>query len=289
MKHKILLSLIMISILSINILAIGQPVSTDFKNVKTTNFDDPAPIWNVGNSWTYTIDNFVVNYRYYDLKIYMIGRIDDLKWTVVDTSGSDYVVSLTGKITADSYEINLPFGSRIIRITGSVKPLLTRLSGTIVFTKSDLEVKDVSANLKGIVPAKISPIPISFPLPFKVTMDGDLSTVFPLFDFPLYGNKFWSLPSITITSNLKIGGLLGLIKYPISFRTSYSWTPFAFFCKPKVDVTVEAGTFSAYNITSTLFNIFEYYYAPSVGNLVKIKAILTNGQVYGQLKSYNYP
>jgi hypothetical protein len=287
MKYKILACSIIIIFL-INIAAVASPVSNNSKENKTTTLDDPVPTWTVGDTWIYTFSSIIVDYSYNDLKVYMTGRVDDFKWTVTDTSGEDYIVELTGKITVDSYDINLPFASRVLHITGSIKPSLTRLSGTITFTKSDLEIKDISASITGISAAKISPLFFSIPIPFKITLDSDLSTVFPIFDFPLYGNKFWSLPSIEIVSNLNVGGLFGIFKYPITFTSSYSWTPFAFHCKPKVDVTVEAGTFNAYDIESTFFDIFEYFYAPTAGNLVKIDAILTRGQVHGELKSTTF-
>ena len=287
MKYKILTILLSILFL-INIAAVAIPISNISRKTETTNFDDPVPTWDVGDTWTYTFNNFIVNYTYYDLKIFINGRIDDFKWTVVDTSGTDYLVEFTGEITADSYELNLPFQSRIINIIGSIKPSKTSLSGTIVFTQSDLEIKDLSAELKGVVGAKIDPIPFSIPIPFKITMDASLSSVFPIFDFPLSDDKYWDLPGLDITSNVNIGGLFGFIKFPITLTTSYSWIPFAFHCKPKVDVTVEAGTYSAYNVESTFFDMFDYYFAPSAGNLVKIDAFMPNGEAHGELKSTNF-
>lgn len=287
MKYK-LLAFSIIIIFLINIAAVANPVSNDPKENKTANLDDPVPTWTVGDTWTYTFNSIIVDYSYNDLKVYMTGRIDDFKWTVTDTSGEDYIVKLSGKITVNSYDIYLPFASTVLHITGSIKPQLTSLSGNIVFTKSDLELKDLSASLTCITAAKISPLFFPIPIPIKLTLDSELSTLFPLFDFPLFSHKFWSLPSVVITSKINIGGLFGIFKYPITIQTSYSWTPFAFHCKPKVDVTVEAGTYNAYDIESTFFGMFEYFYAPSAGNIVKIDAILTRGQIHGELKSTNF-
>lgn len=287
MKYKLPALLITILFL-INIVAVANPISNNSKEIKTAYMDDPVPVWNNGDSWTYTFSNFTVDYEYYDLKVYMSGRIDNLKWTVVDTSGTDYIVDLTGKITADIYDLSIPLSSKILHISGSIKPLLTRLKGTIVFTQSDLEIKDISAEIKGITAAKIGAFFLPLPIPFKITLNGDLSTLLPIFDFPLSDNKFWSLPAITIKSYVKVGGLFGIIKFPFTITSSYSWIPFAFHCKPKVDVTVEAGTFSAYEIESTFFGLFEYYYAPTVGNLVKIDATMPNGAAHGELKSTTF-
>jgi hypothetical protein len=287
MKYKILAILTGIIFL-INIVAVANPTSYELKENKTTNFDDPVPAWSVGDYWTYTFTNFTVDYDYGDIKIYLSGKIDDFKWTVTSISGTDYVVDITGKITADFYEIYMPISTRILHVTGSIKPSLTTLSGTIVFTQSDLEVKSLSAMIKGIISAKISPLPFALPIPFKITVDSSLSGVFPIFDFPLSDDKYWSMPALDITNNINVGGKYGLIKIPFTLATSYSWIPFAFHCKPKVDITVEAGTYNAYEIESTFFEMFDYYYAPSAGNLVKIDATMPNGAAHGELKETNF-
>lgn len=287
MKCKVLGVLICtISLLSFGVFA--EPLFVNHRENGTTNLDDPVPTWNIDDSWTFTINDFTVDYAATGIKILMDGRIDDFKCTVTDTSGSDYKVDFNGKLNVNYYEIYLSSTSFTLHVTGSFKPSLTRLSGTIVFTKSDLEIKDVSAEIIGITVATIYPIPFPLPIPFKVTIDGDLSTVFPIFDFPLFDHKFWSLPDIDATMNVKVGGIFGLIQIPVTLTTSYPWIPLAFHCKPKKDVSVEAGTYSAYEISSTLFELFEYYYAPSVGNLVKIDATMPNGDVHGELKSTTY-
>ncbi len=119
-------------------------------------------------------------------------------------------------------------------------------------------------------------------------MNADLSTEFPLFEFPLSSNKFWTLPDMDIVVGVQAGGIFGLINLPITFTTGYYWTPLAFHCKNKQDISVEAGTFNAWEIESTFFDLFKYYYAPEVGNIVKIDATMPNGDVHGELKSTNY-
>jgi hypothetical protein len=288
MRRKIL-GILIGTIFLLSIGAVAEPVLVNNKESKPTTLDDPVPTWSNGNSWTYTVDDFTVDYDDGSIKVLMDGRIDDFTWTVVDTSGSDYTVDFTGDLKADYFEIYLPTSSFTLDVTGSFIPALTSLSGTIVFTKTDLGIKDISAELKGIALAKIAPIPINLPLPFKLTVDGDLSTEIPIFDFPLSDNKYWALPNIIATMNLNIGGYFGLIQIPLTFYTEYPWIPLAFHCKPKAEVTVLAGTFDAYEIEQTFFNIFEYYYAPTVGNLIKFDAWMPNGEVHGELISYNYP
>jgi len=286
MKTKIL-GIMVCMLVILSVAAAAEPIKIKQISKGTTSFDDDVPTWNVGDSWTFTINDFTVDYDESGQKMFMDGKIDDFKWTVTDTSGSSYKVDFTGEITAD-YEIYLSSPSATLYVTGTFKPTLTHLTGTITFTKSDLEIEDISAEIKGITMATISPIPIPLPIPFKLTLDGDLSTVFPIFDFPLSTLKVWALPDINIEMNVQMGGIFGLINIPVQFSTHYSWNPLAFWCWSKESITVEAGSFDAWRIASIIGGFFEYYYAPSVGNLIKIDATMPNGNINGELKSTTY-
>jgi len=252
-----------------------------------TSFSDDVPEWHVGDSWTYTIDDFTVDFVFDSQKIFIEGSIDDFKWTVKDTSGDIYRVEFTGEFNG-RYEIFLSSSSGKFDIVGTVQDTLTNLNGEIIFTQSDLEIRDISGELKGITWGKISPLPFSLPLPFKATIDGDLSTDFPLFDFPLYVPKFWNFPEMQATMRIRAGGIFGLIQIPMSISVNYPWIPLAFHCRDQRDINVEAGTFDAYEISSLFGQFFEYYYAPTVGNLIKIDANMDNGDVHGELKSYDW-
>jgi len=274
-------------ILSTTTTVIGN-TTTPQQHIMGSSFsDDDVPIWNIGDSWTYTIDDFTVDYEIQGTRIYADGAIQDFTWTVVDTSGEYYTVDFTGDLDC-VYEIYLSTQTTSITLTGSMKKALTRLDGTLVFTKSDLNLHDVNVEIKGITMLQISPLPLAFPFPFKATVDGDLSTDFPLFKFPLSSNKFWELPNMDIVMNMKIGGFFGFLQLPVTLTTGYYWTPLAFHCKNKESISVEAGTYDAWEIESTFFDLFQYYYAPEVGNIIKIDATMPNGEVHGELTSTNY-
>ena len=286
MKSKII-GIFVCMLLILSFVTAAEQINIDQTPKGTTSMDDDVPEWHVGDSWTYTIDDFSVNYQQGGQMIIIDGRIDDFRWTVKDTSGSTYQVEFTGKLNGN-YKIYLTSSSLELYVTGTIQSTLTSLTGTIIFTKSDLELRDISGEIKGITFGKISPIPIPLPLPFKITLDGDLSEDFPLFDFPLYVPKFWNLPNIQATMRIKAGGIFGLIQIPVTFYVEYPWTPLAFYCNDKRNINVEAGTFNAYEISSIFGQFFEYYYAPSVGNIIKIDATLENGGIHGELKSYNW-
>ena len=278
--------------LIISMLFICSIVGATTPNVQTgqvpTSLDDDVPIWNVGDSWTYTIDDFTVDYNQGGQIIFIDGRIDDFTWVVESTAGSSYQVSFSGEIACE-YEIYLTSATANLYVTGNMVNTLTKFTGTIVFSKADLQIQDINGEIKGLSFGKISPLPIPLPLLFRISVDGDLSNDFPLFDFPLYVLKTWALPEIQATMQVQIGGYFGLIKIPMTFYVNYPYTPLAFWVTDKRDITVEAGIYNAYQIESGFFDLFEYYYAPTVGNMIKIDAMLTNGDMHGELKSFNWP
>jgi hypothetical protein len=253
----------------------------------STNYDDDVPIWENGDSWTYTVSEFWVDFTFEGKNIQMVGIIDDFTWTVSDTSGSTYTVDVTGKITA-TYEISIPIGSLVLYVNGTINSPWNRLKGTIIFGKSNLEIEDFNVVITGFTSIKIYPLPIKFPILIRITADAEFSTPVPLFDFPLHNFKFWNLPEIDITTDVNVGGIFGIFKIPMTIYTHYGWTPLAFSCLYQESITVEAGIFDAWKIKSLIGGFFEYYYAPSVGNLVKIDVNMPHGGIEAELKTTNY-
>jgi hypothetical protein len=255
---------------------------------KASPLEDDVPIWSVGNTWTYTVNNITVRYNQGGQRILMDGTIEDFTWTVTDTTGEYYTVALTGKLSA-TYDILLNSQTTAVHLVGSFTPTLTRLKGTLQLTKSNLQVHAISLQLLGITMTKINSLSFSLPLPFKLVSQGSLTTDFPLFNFPLYMLKFWDLPDLTLTMSSTFGGIFGLIQIPFTVNVHYSWMPLAFFTLGKEDVTVPAGTYNAYKVQSLIGDYFVYYYASGVGNIVKIDVTLPNGALHAVLKSATYP
>jgi hypothetical protein len=258
-------------------------------NTQTTLFDDNVPEWQVGNSWTYTMNNFTINYNVDNQIIYLNGKIDDFTWTVTNTSDSTYyLVTFTGKLTA-TYNVDITSFSGKLQVSGALKPTRTKFTGTLQFSKSDLQIHHFTAEIKGFSRAIIAPLTFPLPIPFKFIAESDMSDDFPLFDFPLSTDKLWNMPQLDVTIHANAGGIFGIIQTPITFETQYNWMLWAFHCHEKQSVTVPAGTFNAYRISSLFGSYFDYYYAPEVGNLIKLDAQLQYGQAAAELKSYNYP
>jgi len=250
--------------------------------------DDNVPIWTTGNSWTYTVTNISVTYNQGGQQILMQGSIDDFTWTVTDVSGDYYTVSFTGKLTA-TYNLLLNSQTSSFHLVGSFTPKLTRLKGTIQFTKASLQVHAMAFQVLGITMAKINTLSFNLPIPFRLVSQGSLTADFPLFEFPLYTLKTWTLPDLTLTMSSTFGGIFGIIQIPFTVSVHYGWMPLAFWTFGKEDVTVPAGTFSAYRVVSLISDYFTYYYAADVGNIAKIDVTLPNGGIHAVLKSTTYP
>ena len=281
---KVIVCLFLCMILIPNFIVSAERI--DNTNASDNNNDD-VPIWNNGDSWTYTVNEFSVNFEYQGNSIQMAGRIDDFIWTVSDTSGSTYTVAVTGQITA-TYAFTFLLGNLFISGEGSIAPPLIKLKGNIIFDKSDLEIIDFNAEITGITSLIIQPLPIKIPVPIRISADPELSTQFPLFNFPLHILKLWDMPNMDIVANVNFGGIFGILKIPITIYTHYDWFPFAFSCLYKENIHVEAGDYDAWRIKSLIGGFFEYYYAPSVGNLVKIDVNMPRGGIKGELKATNY-
>ncbi len=254
----------------------------------TSPLDDNVPVWTTDDSWTYTVTNISVTYNQGGQQILMQGSIDDFIWTVTDVSGDYYTVSFTGKLTA-TYDLLLNSQTSSIHLVGSFSPKLTRLKGTIQFTKANLQVHALSFQMLGITMAKVNSLSFNLPIPFKLVSQGSLTTDFPLFEFPLYTLKTWTLPDLTLTMSSTFGGILGIIQIPFTVSVHYGWTPLAFWTFGKEDVTVPAGTYSAYRVVSLISDYFTYYYAADVGSIAKIDVALPNGGIHAVLKSTTYP
>ena len=96
------------------------------------------------------------------------------------------------------------------------------------------------------------------------------------------------MPEMDIEMQSKFGGILGLLKIPITIKTHYDWIPLAFSCLNMESVNVGAGTYDAWKIKSIIGDFFEYYYAPVVGNLIKIDVNMPKGGIQGELIDTNY-
>ena len=92
-------------------------VSAEKNEIKKVSSEETldGPIWKVGNSWTFTVDNFWVNTTYQGNKVKMVGKIDNFKWIVSEVTATTYVVDISGEVSA-GYEVETILGNIILSV-----------------------------------------------------------------------------------------------------------------------------------------------------------------------------
>lgn len=178
----------------------------------STSYDDDVPVWEVGNKWTYKIDDFNLNIKDQNisenLSIYIHGAIQNFPLEVVDTSGGLYQLEFHAEISGD-YAIEIDFGDGPINITGDLTDTTT--AGSIFFNKTNLGIVQANVEISGRLTVNVNEQPyfnLSFfpriPIPATINVNADFDVPYTILDFPLNTSNFpliWGLPATNITLN----------------------------------------------------------------------------------------
>jgi len=294
------------------LLAVAKPPqkieSKSSTETMSAAYDADVPVWEIGDKWTYKIDNISILYQQEDKLIHLYLSIAELPLTVINTTGDVYTLefqtSLSGKCTVNANSDNGP-------VNLTITFLNLPISGNVLIEKSTLGIKEVSAVfVKGkflvdIINQPFITLPrflqkISARITMNVTTTFD--TPFSLLTFPLSTGIFWNLNSTNFTMNGKIqSNLLTLLNFLNNIAKQFGYEflpekfsallpsidikealialgtdnvfkipaiPFAFICYNTEDITIPAGTYEAYTIL--IAGKAQCYYAPIVGNVIKI-------------------
>ena len=212
------------------------------KNWKTISsiYDNDLPIWDTGDSWIYDIE---LNGSSGALTVFK-GGIENLLLTIIDDSESLFQFSFKGSI----------FGELSTEeITGSFKD--TIIEGNAFFNKENLGLKNLDVKIEGRLVVVLLPILID------LNLNLDIEPPYNPVDFPLFIDKHWMVPLSFVKGSADIP-ILGTIEISIPMGGGSAE------CIAMDNITVEAGTYHTYKIITNM-DIKEYYYAPTVGNIVK--------------------
>jgi hypothetical protein len=287
---------------------VDLPSNQRSDGVDTVLFDDDVPVWEIGDSWTYKIDDINVDVEEDNQSIHIHLEIEELPLTVVDDAGDSYTLDFEAEVSG-TFDFGFDLGDGPIVITAVLES--TPVTGDVTIAKSNLGIKAVNAYMVGrllvnIIEQPYIELPFSLPeipVPGEIDVAVDFSNPFALLDFPLNTSKVWNLaytncsvdgsiqsiwfkiinfiniiadllsiellpPELSdLLPVLDIGDLLVLIYGTNVFEIPE--VPFAFACSSMDNITVEAGTYSAYNI-SIVGGLAQCYYAPEVGNVAKL-------------------
>lgn len=163
-----------------------------------------VPVWRNGNSWSYQINTMKFDYDDVNTStsLHVTLETDELTLTVIDDSGESYLVQLDATLQGDG-SAHFLYEGEPVDLTVILKE--TKLTGSILFNKTDLGILQIHPVLTGKVMVKFIEqpfIPFNIPqLPVPATIDitTDSSVPYPLIHFPLNETSFWGLPATNIT------------------------------------------------------------------------------------------
>jgi hypothetical protein len=274
----------------------GFIVKNNLYEIKNVSVDDNVPIWELGDSWTYDINRFQINFSASSALLGLDSAIDDLTLEMIGYSETSYILKLSGKIRG-SFQYESGEG---IALKGNL--YFARISGNMYFRQNDLASEKLSIFINGIALLHKHPfqIPISIPIPLKITININQSTPRSFIDFPLYDGKQGFINETGIYANIKFESIflqiLSLffadIPNEISYQETFDISMFDYLAKNE-NLSVGAGTFNSYNISFSWGLFGSIFYAPNVGNYIKAESVIDIPNqfmilIMGELKSYNY-
>lgn len=232
---------------------------------------DFPPVWNVGDYWVYDLE---VNTSIEDwFPVSLQGSIEDLNFSVGDASYNSYTLNLEGKLKGRFDAIlhikPIPFN---LRVLGWLRR--TSIDGSIFLTKEGWGLKEIYLHLHGKARLLSLPLPIFAPIPFDATLKIIFNSPCFLFGFSkMEVGEYWIIPTPKFSLYATISLFFGIIGKPFSSEdlSPPNWVDVYTECVAKENVTVPSGTYEAYKIWAEEGGIVEYYYAPQVNNIIKLK------------------
>jgi len=274
----------------------------------STVYNVDVPVWEIGDQWTYQIDDISYVVEQEGKSINLQLSIAELPLTVISTAGDSYTLEFETTMNGQ-YKVGVNPSDSPVNVSLIFSNL--DISGTVLVDKSTLGIKDISAGFKRekfSIEIQQSYIPLPpFLQKFSTRITMNLGITFDpplaLLTFPLNTGTSWSLTATNITINgdiqsfylnlinfinkiaklfgkeflpPEISALLPIIDLEEILTTLGYGNTFpipgiadAFSCLNTENITVPAGTYEAYNVT--LFGgLAQGYYAPTAGNTVKL-------------------
>jgi hypothetical protein len=247
MKKKLIGIMVCTLLISTVLTAAGKVNVEQMSNgPDVTLFDDgDVPVWEVGYSWTYSGE---LNIEEDENTLNVL--FNEAYFCVVDDSGGSYKVAFAGGINGE-FAIN---DSLIVVSADDV-------SGMLYLSQSNLGIEGIDIFMSGSIKAE--------GIPYSLSGDVDITITYQetrnLIEFPISVGKTWTVPSTTTSVDIVIT-LFGFIKKTYHLEDTFEERNAE--CMSIEEVTVGTHTYEAYNISYAEGSWA--YYAPPVGNIVKV-------------------
>ena len=313
MKDKLIGLLISIMLLT-TILVAAKPVdkmgvNTTSKTVISSSSMADVPVWQIGDVWTYQVDDISFNFSSETQSVFLSASIAELPLEVTDTTGDFYTLSFETTMDGQGH-IYADQGDGPVNIEVTLTSL--EISGTVRIEKSTLGIKDITISFDkqkltfNIIDQPYLPLPSWLRIiSAKITSDVDVNcdTSIALLSFPLNTGVYWNLTATNFSVDgqiqsfffkviyflnnfaklfgkgflpLEVAALLPVIDINEALTTFLGGNVFqipafakAFFCPNTETINIPAGTYEAYNIT-LMSGVGQCYYAPTAGNVIKL-------------------
>jgi hypothetical protein len=328
MKMKLIGVLIGIMLMT-TLLTVAKPPETIRRDTAknepvSTSYTVDVPVWEVGDQWTYKIDNISLNYSQPSQSINLYLDVGELPLEVIDTLGNYY--TLTFETTMDGQgHIYTDQGNGPVNISISFTAM--KVSGTVLIEKSTLGIKEITTSLDkqkfsfDIIDQPFIQLPSFLKrITTRITMNMTTNCDTPktMLAFPLSTSMIWNSTATNFSINGKmkcfwfnilnflnnlaklmgneflppeVAALLPVIDFKDALTTFIGSNVFhiptipnAFLCLNTENITVPEGTYNAYNIT-LMGGVGQCYYAPTAGNVIKIAGNF--GDVLPHIRSIN--
>ena len=292
--------------------------SVNIDKMKTSNvtfatesisFHDDVPVWEVGDTWKYKVDDIDIEYEDGDVAVDMHLEIGELILQVTDDTDDSYKLEFNAKVDGEftSYIdfLQTEFSGELAKLRSS------KIEGDVSVRKSDLGIEKIDSQVIGVFKVKITENPLTplirfltLRIPVDIALNTNFDNPYAILDFPLEIDKTWGLPYTNISIDgevrsvwlniinfmnriaklfgygfipaefeellpvIDVSKALELIGYPDIFFVNE--IPPIFSCHSMEEISLPYGTVNAYNINISVIDVVNIYYAPEVGNIVKI-------------------
>lgn len=269
-----------------------------------------VPVWEVGDTWTYSVDDISIEYTTDSQSILLHGSLSELPLEVTSTTGEYYTLSFQTTMNGIGY-VNADSGDGPVNVSVTISDLA--IQGTVQVDKTKLGIKDIQVSFDNqkitfnIIEQPYLPLPswlhiLSAKFSSDIDVNCDVSVA--LLTFPLNTGLLWDLVATSFSVNgqlqsklfnlllfinniaklfgkellpAEIAALLPIIDFNDALTSFVGTNVFdipgfagVFYCPATETVSVPAGIYDAYNIT-LMGGIGQCYYAPAAGSIIKLR------------------